>query len=58
MQLVCLGQPLLLNCEHKVLLDDLAAYLFRYMYRTGTALALVHTTDVSDVRWYSVHESV
>ena len=22
-------QPLLLNCEHKVLLDDLAAYLFR-----------------------------
>ena len=34
-------QPLLFNCEHKVLLDDLAAYLFRYMYRTGTALALV-----------------
>ena len=22
-------QPLLLNCEHKVLLDDLAAHLFR-----------------------------
>lgn len=53
-------QPLLLNCEHKVLLDDLAAHLFRYMYRTGTALALVHNGQPMSqvVRWYSLHESV
>ena len=38
----CRPQRLLANCEHKVPLDDLAAHLPRYTYRTGTAIALVH----------------